>query len=80
MVEWWSAFGSNGCVESLDCGGLHLQFKGVEETGTVRVDEHKELVEYVKEERQMQQQRQRKENAPAWTRAKYWLLGFPDGE
>lgn len=43
-------------------------------------EEHTELVEYVQEEREFQKQRQQKENAPAWMRAKYWLLGFPDDD
>ena len=34
-----------------------------------------ELVEYVEEERQLQQRREERRDAPAWTRAKWWLFG-----
>ena len=41
-----------------------------------------ELVAYVEEERTIQQRReereQRRQSAPAWRRAKWWLLGTPD--
>lgn len=40
-----------------------------------RIDNTKELVEYVQEERELQQQRRRKENAPVWRRAKWWIFG-----
>lgn len=42
-----------------------------------RIDDTKELVEYVEEERELQRQRQQKENAPVWKRAKWWVLGVP---
>lgn len=46
-----------------------------------RVDEHKELQAYVEEERELQQQRRQRENAPIWKRAKYWVFGYPgDGQ
>ena len=40
-----------------------------------RVDQHQELVEYVQEERELQQRREERRDAPAWRRAKWWLLG-----
>ena len=40
------------------------------------VDEHQELVAYVKEERELQQRREKRRDAPAWRRAKWWLLGW----
>jgi hypothetical protein len=47
-------------------------------------EEHDELVEYVEEERlDRQRERDRREqrrSAPAWRRAKWWLLGTPDDE
>ena len=43
-----------------------------------RIDDTKEIVEYVEEERKLQQQRHQKENAPVWKRAKYWVFGFPE--
>ena len=43
-----------------------------------------ELVAYVEEERTIQQRRedreQRRQSAPAWRRAKWWLFGRPDEE
>lgn len=42
-------------------------------------EEHGELVEYVEEERSMQQRREERRDAPAWKRAKWWLFGR-DGE
>ena len=45
-----------------------------------RIDDTKELVEYVEEERELQRQRQQKENAPVWRRAKYWVFGFSEGD
>jgi predicted transcriptional regulator len=47
-------------------------------------EEHDELVEFVEEERlDRQRERDRREqrrSAPAWRRAKWWLLGTPDDE
>ena len=40
-----------------------------------RYDEHTELVEYVEEERRLQQRREERRDAPVWTRAKWWLFG-----
>lgn len=37
--------------------------------------EHTELVEYVKKERDLQQRQEERRDAPAWRRAKWWLLG-----
>jgi hypothetical protein len=59
--------------------------------GAGRDREHTELVEYVQEERSIQQRREarreqerererERENAPAWRRAKWWLLGRSEGE
>lgn len=45
-----------------------------------RIDDTKELVKYVEEERELQKQRRQKENAPVWRRAKYWVFGFPEGD
>lgn len=42
-------------------------------------EEHTELVEYVEEERELKRQRDRRRTAPVWRRAKWWLLGEPDG-
>lgn len=47
-----------------------------------RVDQHTELVEYVREEREIQRSRQsleeRKAKAGVLTRAKWWLVGMSD--
>ena len=43
-----------------------------------RVDEHQELVEYVEEERSLQQAERERRNAAIWTRAKYWIFGKSD--
>lgn len=45
-----------------------------------RVDQHQELVEYVQDERSVAQKRERRREAPAWRRAKWWLLGEPAEE
>ena len=45
-----------------------------------RQDDVGELVEYVEEERSIQERREERREAPAWTRAKWWLLGKPAGE
>ena len=48
---------------------------------------NQELVEYVEREKSMQERREERErkreerrNAPAWHRAKWWLLGRPEAE
>lgn len=41
-------------------------------------EEHDELVRYVEQERDLQQQRERRRSAPVWERAKWWVLGTPD--
>lgn len=38
-------------------------------------EEHTDLVEYVEQERELQQQREERKDAPVWTRAKWWVLG-----
>lgn len=38
-------------------------------------EEHGELVEYVKEERRIQQRREERRDAPVWRRAAWWVLG-----
>lgn len=38
-----------------------------------------ELVEYVEEERAIQQRREERRDAPVWRRAKWWVLGRGDG-
>lgn len=43
-------------------------------------EEHTELVEYVEEERSVRQRREERRDAPAWTRAKWWLVGRDRGE
>ena len=43
-------------------------------------DDVGELVEYVERERSMQEQERKRRNAPAWRRAKWWLLGRSEGE
>jgi Arc/MetJ-type ribon-helix-helix transcriptional regulator len=40
-----------------------------------REREHGELVEYVQEERSIQERQEERRDAPAWRRAKWWLLG-----
>lgn len=40
-----------------------------------RMDDVQELVEYVEEERSLQTRRQERQDAPIWTRAKWWVLG-----
>ena len=41
-----------------------------------RQDDVDELVEYVEEEREIQQRREERQSAPVWTRAKRWLFGY----
>lgn len=41
-------------------------------------EERTDLVEYVEREKELNQQRQQRRQAPAWRRAKWWLLGEPD--
>lgn len=36
-----------------------------------------ELVEYVEQERELEQHREQRRQAAVWTRAKWWLLGEP---
>lgn len=43
-------------------------------------EERTELVEYVERERELDQQRQQRRQAPAWRRAKWWLLGEPPAD
>ena len=43
-------------------------------------EEHTELVEYVEEERDSNRRDRERRQAPAWRRAKWWLLGEPDPE
>lgn len=38
-----------------------------------------ELVEYVQEERDLRRHRKDRRDAPAWRRAKWWLLGRNEG-
>ncbi len=38
-------------------------------------EENTELVEYVQEERELQQRREERLDAPVWRRAKWWLVG-----
>jgi chromosome segregation ATPase len=45
-----------------------------------RQDDVGDLVEYVEEERRIQQRREERSHAPAWRRAKWWLLGTPKDE
>lgn len=40
-------------------------------------EEHTELVEYVEEQREDEQRERERRHAPAWRRAKWWLLGEP---
>ena len=41
-------------------------------------DRVEEIVEYVEEEKSLQERRQERESAPVWRRAKWWALGYPD--
>lgn len=43
-----------------------------------RQDDVDELVEYVEEERAIQQRREERRDAPVWRRAKWWVLGRSD--
>jgi glutamyl/glutaminyl-tRNA synthetase len=43
-------------------------------------EEHTELVEYVEEERSLQERREERSHAPAWRRAKWWLFGTPEDD
>ena len=43
-------------------------------------EEHTELVEYVEEERSLQQRRAERRDAPLWRRAKWWVLGRTDAD
>lgn len=38
-------------------------------------EENSELVEYAQNERELQRQERERRDAPAWQRAKWWLLG-----
>ena len=38
-------------------------------------EEHGELVEYVEGEREIQQRREERRDAPVWRRAKWWVFG-----
>lgn len=60
-------------VESLRQENERLQ-RQLRETNK-RVDEHQELVDYVEQEQSLQQRREERRDAPAWRRAKWWLLG-----
>jgi Arc/MetJ-type ribon-helix-helix transcriptional regulator len=40
-----------------------------------RESDVEEIVEYVERERSIQERREERRNAPAWRRAKWWLLG-----
>lgn len=42
-----------------------------------RQDDVGELVEYVERERELDHRREERRQAPAWRRAKWWLLGTP---
>jgi chromosome segregation ATPase len=35
-----------------------------------------DLVEYVEDQRERERKRAEKEDAPAWTRAKWWMFGY----
>ena len=43
-------------------------------------EENKELVRYAESEREAAERREDRRSAPAWRRAKWWLLGTPDDE
>ena len=43
-------------------------------------EENKELVRYAESEREAAERREDRRSAPAWRRAKWWLLGTPDNE
>lgn len=43
-------------------------------------EEHTELVEYIEEERDSDRRDHERRQAPAWRRAKWWLLGEPGPE
>lgn len=43
-------------------------------------EEHTELVRFAEEQRELDQRRRTREDAPAWTRAKWWLLGRDDAD
>jgi hypothetical protein len=53
---------------------LENQLAAVQE----RQEQHDELVEYVEEEKSIQQRREERRQAPAWRRAKWWLFGMDD--
>lgn len=55
-------------------GELEGQLAAVRE----RQEEHAELVEYVEAEKTLQERREERRHAPAWRRAKWWLIGAPD--
>lgn len=40
-----------------------------------RYEEHTELVRFAEEQRELDQRRKEREDAPVWTRAKWWVLG-----
>ena len=43
-------------------------------------DENKELVRYAQNERDAAERREERSRAPAWRRAKWWLLGTPEDD
>jgi predicted nucleic acid-binding Zn-ribbon protein len=45
-----------------------------------RNDEVTELVEFVDEERSLQERREERRSAPLWTRARWWVFGEPTDE
>ena len=43
-------------------------------------DENKELVRYAQDQRELSQRQQERQDAPVWTRAKWWVLGRSENE
>lgn len=56
------------------------RLKNEKQTLISQHEEHGELVEYVEEERSLQEQERERRGAPAWRRAKYWIFGLPDND
>ena len=59
---------------------MRIRTSGESEWHLGLYDDVGELVEYVERERSMQEQERERRNAPAWRRAKWWLLGRSEGE
>lgn len=61
-------------MESITVKSLSETIDSLEEIAREE-DDGGELVEYVERERDLQRRREERQDAPAWTHAKWWLFG-----